>query len=440
MSKQHSKVHVNYHIYTVKDAKEMFKNRDIYIWGAGQKGRGFLKALQRNGFNVKAFLDSSPLLIGTTYENIPILNPIDVLENKKLLNNAYILTASVDKKNKEMFKICESYDLKKGQDFINIQKFTPYYPVIEISGACNLKCISCPRGDSRNRFKKNGFMSIENYKKVIKKLIKEMPFLYLVDLYIWGEPLLNPDLSKIIKINNEYGIASGISTNLNYEKHLEKVIKSKPPQIRVSVSGYGPEHYEITHTGGKWDVFYNNLLKLHDYIEKYKTNTIVEVYFHVNKVNIAEYIKVKELCDNLGFRINLTISRVFHDYALEYVETGKLPENAKKGAELMLVSLDEMLEDAKREKEKDCLLKRIVPVINWDLSVMACCDYIYRKLEDNYLETSFEEIIKLREEHTLCKTCQKYALHRYSNPLYYTKFVEKKIKTYTKLSKDENNA
>ncbi|BBE30619.1 hypothetical protein OSSY52_07600 [Tepiditoga spiralis] len=428
MSKQHSKVHVNYHIYTVKDAKEMFKNRDIYIWGAGQKGRGFLKALQRNGFNVKAFLDSSPLLIGTTYENIPILNPIDVLENKKLLNNAYILTASVDKKNKEMFKICESYDLKKGQDFINIQKFTPYYPVIEISGACNLKCISCPRGDSRNRFKKNGFMSIENYKKVIKKLIKEMPFLYLVDLYIWGDPLLHSDLDKIIKINNEYGIASGISTNLNYGKYLEKVIKAKPPQIRISVSGYGPEHYEITHTGGKWDVFYNNLLKLHDYIEKYKTNTIVEVYFHVNKINIGEYIKVKELCDNLNFRLNSTISMVFHDYALEYVETGKLPENAKKGTELMLVSLDEMLEDAKREKEKDCLLKRIVPVINWDLSVMPCCNYIYRKLADNYLEISFEEIIKLREEHPLCKTCQKHSLHRYFNPLYYIELVEKKLK------------
>ncbi|NUU99882.1 hypothetical protein XO12_07175 [Marinitoga sp. 1154] len=432
MKNKPSKVHVDYHIYTVNDAKKLFNNRKIYIWGAGQKGRGFLKALERNGFKIEAFLDSSPKLIGEYYEGIPILDPKEIFEDKNKLNNAFILTASVDKKNKEMFKICEKYGLEKGKDFINIQRFTPYYPVIEISGSCNLSCISCPRGDFRSRFRKTGFMDITDYERVIKKLIAEMPFLYLVDLYVWGDPFLHPKLPEIIKINNKYGIAGGISTNLNYGNNIEEIIKSKPPQIRVSVSGYGPEHYEITHKNAKWDVFYNNLLMLHKYIKKYDTKTIVEVYFHVNKINISEFKKVKELCDELGFRLNSTISMVFPDYALEYIQTGKLPTNAQKGADIMLVSLDDMLKNAKKEKDKDCLLKRIVPVINWDLSVMPCCNYTYRKLADNYLDITFEEIIKLRENHPLCKTCQKYALHRYFNPLYYSDYIDNLLKVEIK--------
>ncbi|KLO22555.1 hypothetical protein X275_05745 [Marinitoga sp. 1197] len=98
----------------------------------------------------------------------------------------------------------------------------------------------------------------------------------------------------------------------------------------------------------------------------------------------------------------------------------------------MLVSLDDMLKNAKKEKDKNCLLKRIVPVINWDLSVMQCCNYTYRKLADNYLDITFEEVIKLRENHPLCKTCQKYGLHRYFNPLYYSDYIDNLLKVEIK--------
>lgn len=39
-------------IYTVQDAQKLIAGRDIYLWGAGQKGRGFLQALNRNGFKM----------------------------------------------------------------------------------------------------------------------------------------------------------------------------------------------------------------------------------------------------------------------------------------------------------------------------------------------------------------------------------------------------
>lgn len=413
----------DYHVYTANDASNLFDNRNIYIWGAGQKGRGFKLALERNGFPIKAFLDSSPQLIGTEYQGIPTLSPEVILNNPKIHKESFILIASVDRKNKEMFALCENAGMQKNRDFINIQELSPFYPTIEISGVCNLKCISCPRGNSINPLSKGGFMSAADYSRIINKLINEIPFLYLVDLYVWGEPLLNPELPEIIKINNSLGIASGISSNLNLGKNLENVVKASPAQIRVSISGYGEKNYETSHKGGHWVNLYNNLLLLSEYIEKYQTKTIVEVYFHVNKKNIAEYKDIKNLCSKLGYRDHYSISMIFPDYAMDYIEGKNLCIEAEKAKDLMIVGIDQMIENAREERHKDCLLKRVVPVINWDLSVLPCCNYTYRELAPNYLEVSLNEIINLRNTHSLCIKCQKYSLHRYFNPEYYSDLI-----------------
>jgi MoaA/NifB/PqqE/SkfB family radical SAM enzyme len=421
-------VQSNYPVYDVKAATDLFKGRDLYIWGAGQKGKGFRLALKRNGFEIKAFLDKSPLLKGTTYQGIPIQDPETVLSNPQALQNAFLLVASVDKKNAEIFKACEQVGLKKGADFINIQELSPYYPTVEISGTCNLRCISCPRGNSDQPLRRGGFMRAAEYQKVAEKLVREIPFLYLVDIYMWGEPFLNPDLAAIIKINTELGIATGISSNLNIRKNLEEVMKAAPAQIRISLSGFGKDHYEETHTGGSWDSVMNNLSLVADYVKKYQTGTLVEIYYHVNKNNKAEAKKIRQLCEELGFRFHASISMLFHDYAMDFMDGNTLCEEAQRGKAIMTVSLEEMIETARDQKEKPCLLKRVVPIINWDLSVLPCCNYSSNKIGDalvakNFLETPLQEIVRQRAHNPLCVKCQGLSLHRYFNPVYYSDYI-----------------
>lgn len=269
-------------------------------------------------------------------------------------------------------------------------------------------------------------MTAADYLPVIKKLVKEIPFLYLVDLYMWGEPLLNPDLSKIIEINNSLGISSGISSNFNMAKNLEAVIKAGPAQIRISISGSEPETYEITHSGGKWANVERNIPKLAEYIQKYSPQTLVEVYFHANRQNKNSYKKVFEICSKYGFRIAPSIHMIFPAYVLDYLKNGKkLSGNADKAANLMLVDLDKMIAVAQAEKEKGCLLKRCVPCINWNRSVFACCNMLPYEIFPDYLSVSLEEVIQGRNHAELCKECQKYALHRYFNPLHYADIVQK---------------
>lgn len=55
---------LNMKIYSRSDLKRMLSGKNIYVWGVGLKGRGIFHALRRNGFNVTAFLDKSPLFRG----------------------------------------------------------------------------------------------------------------------------------------------------------------------------------------------------------------------------------------------------------------------------------------------------------------------------------------------------------------------------------------
>ena len=412
-----------YKIYSKDDAAKMFAGKNIYIWGAGQKGRGFLMALLRNGFKVHAFLDSNSSLIGDTYQNIPIIHPDTLFNDLSLSDNAFILTASVDSKHKDMFSICEQHGFKKGDNYENIQTLSPFYPTVEITGVCNLRCASCPRGNTDTPLENGSYMSASDYTKVVDKMIAEIPFLYLVDLYMWGEPILNKELPEIIRINTHRGIASGISTNLNNVKNLSDVIKASPAQVRVSLSGASAETYEVTHNGGKWERVQSNLHLLSSLIKEHEANTLVEVYFHVYKHNIQDYPVMRDLCQQLGFNLVPSIAMLFPDYALDHVRNVPLNKNTQKVHDLMLIDLQNLLADAKKQDDKMCLLTRVFPVINWDMGVMPCCNYSYSSLNASYLDNPLIELIQSRTKSDQCNECQSHSLHRYFNPVLYTDYI-----------------
>jgi len=416
-----------YKIYAKEDAEKMFSGKNIYIWGAGQKGRGFLMALLRNGFTVQAFLDSNSSLIGGSYQNIPIIHPDTLFNDPSQSNNAFILTASVDSKHKEMFSICEQHGFKKGDNYENIQTLSPFYPTVEITGVCNLRCASCPRGNIDSPLENGDFMKASNYEMVVDKMITEIPFLYLIDLYMWGEPILNKDLPEIIRTNTSRGIASGLSTNLNSIRNLSEVIKASPAQIRVSLSGASSKTYDITHDGGQWKRVHRNLYKLSSLIKEHKADTLVEVYFHVYKHNIKDYPVLRKLCAELDFHLVPSIAMLFPDYAIDNVRGIPFSERTQNVHDLMLIDLQDLLEDAKKQDDKMCLLTRVFPVINWDMSVMPCCNYSYSSLNTNFLDTPLNELIQSRTTSNQCTECQSHSLHRYFNPVFYTDYINQII-------------
>ena len=73
-------------------------------------------------------------------------------------------------------------------------KFKRIY--IEITNSCNLNCSFCSKSfrDKRN-------MSILEFETVLKKIDKYTDFIYL---HVKGEPLLHPDLDKILELLDNY--------------------------------------------------------------------------------------------------------------------------------------------------------------------------------------------------------------------------------------------
>jgi MoaA/NifB/PqqE/SkfB family radical SAM enzyme len=410
-----------YKQFTAETAKIFIGPKFVFIWGAGQKGQGFNAALQRNSISVSGFIDSSKLIQGKLVNGLKVYSPEEFF---KIFNadNSFVLTASVDKKNIEIGKILETNGFIKDKSWCDIQKFCPFYPTVEITGICNLRCSSCIRSDKE--IVPNGrYMRFSDYQLVIDKLIKDIPFLYLVDLYIFGEPILNKDLPKIIKYNKQLGVASGLSTNLNKIDNLRSVMEAGPAQLRVSISGMSTETYDITHTGGKWEKVRENLKVLRNLRREFDEQTTVEFYFHIYKHNLHEIKIAKELCEDYGFRFHPSLAVLFPDFVLNYRKTGLLNQHAQTASNLTILDLDKLIADCDEYSEKNCILTRIVPVINWDMSVMPCCNYTYSKIHPNYLESEFESLINSRTNSIQCADCQKWSLHRWNDQMMYAPFV-----------------
>ena len=79
--------------------------------------------------------------------------------------------------------------------------------------------------------------------------------------------------------------------------------------------------------------------------------------------------------------------------------------------------------DSPERRQAPEILTRIVPVINWDLSVMPCCNYTYSKIAPNYLDIPLAELIRERTHSSVCANCQSHALHRWNNQGFYSDFV-----------------
>jgi hypothetical protein len=209
---------------------------------------------------------------------------------------------------------------------------------------------------------------------------------------------------------------------LNYGKYIEDVIKTGPTHLKISISGIG-DHYEITHTGGKWSRLYKNLYAVAKYINKYSSDTNVSISYHANKINLSDYKTIYNLCIKLGFRLDPVVSTIFPCFAMDYIEGKTLPASAIKAKELMLIDLEDIIEQCKTEHNKACMAARGYPNINWDLSVFTCCNLPYDKLADNYLDISFSDMIDLRNRSPLCTKCIKYSLHRFWQTTYFSNML-----------------
>jgi MoaA/NifB/PqqE/SkfB family radical SAM enzyme len=392
------------------------QGRPLYIWGAGNQGRGLCRVLEGQRIAVEGYIDSSPQLHGTADNGRTIYAPANVLNSNSAPDaRPFIIIASFFFDD-QIAKKCEAAGLARGEDFISYTAIKPFDYAVDISGFCNLRCLSCPRAQRSDQHPKEGFMSPETFKLVAEKIKCEDPLAGSLQLYQWGEPLLNPHIADIIGIARARGLLCAVSSNLNSDRNLEAAVKAGPSWFRVSVSGWG-KNYELTHSGGNWERFHRNFLRLADLRRALNPEMKTEVYYHLYRHNQGrDKDAVGRLCEEAGFEFHPVYAYLISlDDVLDHLEGKPLPEAAQQAAGMLALPLDEGIKLALAEAREECQTLRCIHV-NWDLSVSNCMMYYNvegNRAAANFLETPLDQLTRARASCALCRRCKKQAMHRY---------------------------
>jgi len=324
-------------------------------------------------------------------------------------------------------EVCEALARISPRDYLQPERFDPlskstlkryspkeadtYIYTIDVVGNCNLRCPSCPVGNSNSDGRDKRMMQIEVFDEIISKIERETPSPNpQIWLYNWGEPLLHPKLPKMIKRIQQAGYRSYLSSNLNVEKGLKELIKANPTELKVSLSGFKPNTYDITHAGGDINLVKSNLYRLRKYLDHYQSQTRIWIGHHIYKTNQDEVAEVKKICQELSFE--------HHPIQAFYQPLEKLIKLAKGDQEVrhqpimsqFLVPIEQQVEFSKKHRSQgfDCELRFNQTVINSDASVALCCSQYDAKnaLGIDFINYSHEEIEDRKYRHQLCKECR----------------------------------
>jgi MoaA/NifB/PqqE/SkfB family radical SAM enzyme len=394
-------------------------NKKVLIWGARMTGIGALRQLNKINITVLNFIDSDNALVGKFVHGLKVYHPNQLSELVKNREDVAILIAVSIKEN-EILNQLQKLNIVNVPIVSFFDAMAPYY-TIDILGSCNLKCPSCPHSIIGTEVPK-GSMNIKTFKSVFDKIITDTPSISHVSLYSWGEPFLHPYLDQIIDYVHEKNVAVALSSNLSikFGDRIEKIIKSNPDYLKVSLSGFYPNAYNNTHAGGDINLVKKNLVLIRELIDKYKAKTLIDINYHLYKDNSGENLKqMEDFSNRLGFVISKTYALVM---PLERV-ISHLEDNSdfqtKQLQNNLLVTIDEGINASSKISlpKNTCPFRENQININSDLTVPVCCTVWERNgniVAQNFLKTNINEINLNKKKIDLCNKCMSLRLPEYN--------------------------
>ncbi|MCP5060109.1 MAG: radical SAM protein [bacterium] len=295
-----------------------------------------------------------------------------------------------------------------------------YFFNIDVVGSCNLRCPSCPVGNSDVALPR-GLMDVETMERIADKALAECD-LKGIGLFNWTEPLLHPRLASLIRVLREREIKVNISSNLNIAKRLDEILASDPTQFRVSLSGIKPDTYARYHRGGELATVLGNLQELADIRERTGAATRVHLLFHRYRDNLDEEPEVAKLAAELGFDfIGVWAFMMPLEKVLALRDPGLHPELLTEEDRALVdrLALDpsDALSATAPYRSRPCDLLEHQITLDWQGNVQLCCGLFdpERFGVGSYLEFPIEEIQRRKYEDPYCSRCTELGGHVYAN-------------------------
>lgn len=176
----------------------------------------------------------------------------------------------------------------------------PYIFVFEVTNVCNLKCPFCLTGKGISGGREVRHTSFDEAKRIIDAV---SDYIYLLQLYTWGEPLLNKEIIKIIEYAKRKNMYVMLSTNATAmtPAYNERLLNSGIDYIMVAIDGGSDETYEKYRVGGNYTKV---LANVKDLISQKKTRRLdhlfVEWQFIVFRHNEHEVKNTEKMAYDIG--------------------------------------------------------------------------------------------------------------------------------------------
>ena len=288
---------------------------------------------------------------------------------------------------------------------------SPNIDNLEVTNVCNLKCIMCPITKMTREKKYMDF-------SLFSKIIDENSHLGTVWLHNFGEPLLHPELPRMISYCKSKHLKVGISTNatLLTEAIANNIIDAGLDYVVFSFDGATKETYEKIRVGANFESVRNNITSfIRIKQQKLAKNPFITV----------QIIRMKETDADI---------RTFYDFwKTAGVDTVRI-----KGFDTFAGSVgtsgtkDEYLYNCSQQQRYPCkwLWKEVVVLV--DGSVVMCCrDFDGEIILGNLREQKLKDIwnskqtLELRKKHKklsfedipVCSKCREWYGAR-TNPIW----------------------
>jgi radical SAM protein with 4Fe4S-binding SPASM domain len=231
----------------------------------------------------------------------------------------------------------------------------------ELTNDCNLQCPECMTGSGR-MLREHGFMDIELFNKVIKEL---KPFLYNINLYFQGEPMLHPLFFSFI--DRSMDINSVVSTNGHFltKENSEKIVKSGLSKLIISLDGIDQDTYTVYRKSGNVNTVLNGIRNIANAKKIFNSSLKVEIQFLVNRFNEHQIPLIRKMAALAKVSLSLKSMQIINNQDIG----SWLPSNGI-FRRYKLIDGEYVVKNSMPDK---CARLWFNPVITWNGKVIPCC-------------------------------------------------------------------
>jgi MoaA/NifB/PqqE/SkfB family radical SAM enzyme len=262
----------------------------------------------------------------------------------------------------------------------------PLKLTMDPTNVCQLRCPLCPTG-LQVHDRESGHAQLH----MLEKLLDEVgDYLFFIDFFNWGEPLLNTHLEDFINLANSRNVLSTISTNLSLQlsdDRIRRLVTSGLREMIVSLDGASSETYQVYRRRGKFDLVCENMRRIVDMKRRLGSSSpLVTWQFLVFGFNEHEVEKARILAAEIG------VDRILFRPAFLDVDRYPLPPEEKeamagwrpKDALYQIQSSSE----ADSKPHSRCGWHYTSTAVNWDGTVAPCCTLFEKRHDFGSLDVS----------------------------------------------------